>query len=253
MREQPLPGTFRIGTLNLRNIADRWPERLPLLLADMAAEQPDVLGLQECVFAIGQDRLLAAAGDGRYGIRRAWAGRPEYGNAALARDPLELGEAQRLDLGRNRSALRVPVLGDGRLLFELAVTHLHHVPADAGVRDGQVRDLVAWLDVGVDRPLVVVGDFNATPSEPAYARMAAAGFRSAFLEANRAEPQYTWPSGIQAEGIDTDGSPGCLDYIWLRGALTATAARLAFDRPAADDSTLYPTDHLGIVATVALT
>ncbi|HEX5590549.1 MAG TPA: hypothetical protein VFX65_09695, partial [Candidatus Limnocylindrales bacterium] len=77
-----------VGTLNLRNIADRWPERLPLLLADMAALQPDLLGLQECVFAVGQDRVLAAAGAARYAIHQGWAGRPEYGNSVLVREGL---------------------------------------------------------------------------------------------------------------------------------------------------------------------
>ena len=64
-----------------------------------------------------------------------------------------------------------------------------------------------------------MGDFNAEPDEPTYARMRDAGFRSAHLEANGAEPAVTWPSGLQAPGIDTDGPPGCLDYIWVRGAI----------------------------------
>ena len=42
--------------------------------------------------------------------------------------------------------------------------------------------------------LIVVGDFNARPDEPAYARMRAAGFRSAHAEANGMEPAVTWPS-----------------------------------------------------------
>ena len=100
---------LRVATLNLRNIADRWGERIPLLLADMAALQPDLIGLQECVFAVQQDRILAAAGDGHYQTRRGWAGRPEYGNAILGREPLRMDEGDRLELGRNRSALRVPV------------------------------------------------------------------------------------------------------------------------------------------------
>jgi endonuclease/exonuclease/phosphatase family metal-dependent hydrolase len=50
--------------------------------------------------------------------------------------------------------------------------------------------------------------------------------------------------------MDTDGSPECLDYIWVRGAVRVADARLAFDRPAADDPTLYPSDHLGIAATL---
>jgi hypothetical protein len=47
-----------VATLNLRNIADRWGERIPLLLADMAALQPDLIGLQECVFAVQHERFL---------------------------------------------------------------------------------------------------------------------------------------------------------------------------------------------------
>lgn len=38
---------LHVATLNILNLADRWPERLPLLLADMAALQPDLLGLQD--------------------------------------------------------------------------------------------------------------------------------------------------------------------------------------------------------------
>jgi endonuclease/exonuclease/phosphatase family metal-dependent hydrolase len=243
-----------VATLNLRNIADRWPERLPLLVADMAALQPDLMGVQECVFAVGQDRLLGAAGEGRYEIHRGWAGRPEYGNALLVRAPLVTTRpAERLELGRNRSALRITVAAGRWPPLAMVVTHLHHVSADEDAREEQARALVAWLE---ERPAeggtIVVGDFNAEPVEATYRVMLEAGFHSAFAEANGAEPPVTWPSGIQAPGMDTDGDPGCLDYIWLRGPLRATACRLAFDRPAADDASLYPSDHVGLVARVSL-
>jgi hypothetical protein len=48
--------------------------------------------------------------------------------------------------------------------------------------------------------------------------------------------------------MDIDGDPGCLDYVWVRGAATVEEARLAFDRPAVGDASLYPSDHLGIAA-----
>lgn len=242
---------LHVATLNLRNIADRWPERISLLLADMAALQPDVIGLQECVFAVQQDRILGAAGDGHYESRRAWAGRPEYGNAVLGRLPLELGDGERLDLGRNRSALRVGVSPSSGAGFDFVVTHLHHLPADEAVREEQTTALASWL-ARSDGPLVVVGDFNADPAEPAYRVMRDAGFRSAHVEANGAEPPVTWPSGIQAPGIDDDGEPGCLDYIWVRGAITVESCRLAFDRPAIGDPTLYPSDHFGLSARVGV-
>lgn len=245
------PASLHVATLNLRNIADRWPERLPLLLADMAALQPDLLGLQECVFAIGQDRLLGAAGAGRYASRQAWAGRPEYGNAILGREPLALGDGERLDLGRNRSALRVPVsLPDGASL-DYVVTHLHHLVPDESVRAEQARALTAWLGSSTGN-VIVVGDFNAEPVEPAYRVMLDAGFRSASAEANGFEPAVTWPSGIQAPGMDVDGEPGCLDYIWVRGQITVASCRLVFDRRAVDDPTLYPSDHFGLVAQITV-
>ena len=48
--------------------------------------------------------------------------------------------------------------------------------------------------------------------------------------------------------MDLDGDPGCLDYIWVRGAIEVESCRLAFDRPAAHDPTLYPSDHRGLSA-----
>ena len=154
------PDQLLVATLNLRNIADRWPERLPLLLADMAALQPDLIGLQECVFAVQQDRLLGAAGEGRYESRRGWAGRPEYGNAVLGKAPLALGEGERLDLGRNRSALRVPVAPPSGVRSHFVVTHLHHLVPDEAIREEQAIQLVDWLAPDT-QPAVVVGDFNA--------------------------------------------------------------------------------------------
>jgi len=243
-----------VATLNLRNLADRWDERLPLLLADMAALQPDLMGLQEVVYPAQQDRLLGAAGAGHYRAIRGWAGRPEYGNSILVRETLEAGEPERVDLGPERSATRIPLQlpGGGRLVF--AVTHFHHLVPDDAVRDEQARGIIDWLDGGAGDAgaTIVVGDFNADPAEPAYARMLAAGFRSAYAEANGEEPAVTWPSGLQGPAIDEDGEPGCLDYIWVRGAVRVVSARLVFDRPAVDDPGLFPSDHFGIAARVEI-
>ncbi|MEI8332524.1 MAG: endonuclease/exonuclease/phosphatase family protein [Chloroflexota bacterium] len=242
---------LRVATINILNLADRWDERLPLLLADMAAVAPDLVGMQEVVYVMQQDRILGAAGPARYAVVRGWARRPEYGNSLLVRETLAVDDEDRLDLGEGRAAHRVVVTlpGGGRLLT--TVTHLHHTVDGATIRDGQAAALIAWLDAAPPTDAqVVMGDFNAGPEEPTHARMVAAGFRSAFAEANGAEPAVTWPSGLQAPAMDTDGDPDCLDYIWLRGAVTASTARLAFDRPAAHDPTLYPSDHVGIVAEV---
>jgi endonuclease/exonuclease/phosphatase family metal-dependent hydrolase len=240
---------LHVATLNIRNLADRWFERLPLLLADMAALQPDVMGLQEVVYPMQQDRLIGAAGEGQYAAFRGWAGRPEYGNSLLAREGLGVGAIDRLELSRNRSALRAVVSLDSGPDVLVVVTHLHHEVDGASERDDQVRHLIEWIDAGPRASAeIAVGDFNADPDEPAAHRMRAAGFRSAFAVANGREPAITWPSGIQAPGMDTDGDPSCLDYIWIRGHVGVRTARLVFDRPDPLDPTLYPSDHFGISA-----
>jgi endonuclease/exonuclease/phosphatase family metal-dependent hydrolase len=245
--------SLHVATLNIRNLADRWAERLGLLLADMAALQPDVMGLQECVYPLQQDRLLAAAGDAHYGVIRGWAGQPEYGNSLLVRQPLEAHEVERLDLGRKRSAHRaLVVLADGARVL-VAVTHLHHMPVDEDVRLQQAGALADWLATApATDARIVVGDFNAEPVEPAYARMIDAGYRSAHREANGREPDVTWPSGLKAPMVDDDGDPGCLDYIWVSGTARVEACRVIFDRPHPDDPTLYPSDHFGLSAHVAV-
>ena len=241
--------TLHVATLNIRNLADRWDERLPLLLADMAALQPDLLGLQEVVYVLQQDRLIGAGGAARYESTRGWAGRPEYGNALLVKEPLLAAEAERLDLGLARSAIRTRIVVPGGAVITAVVTHLHHLTADEIERDEQARLLLEWLAAGAPSDgLIVVGDFNAEPNEPTCRRMRAAGYRSAFAEANGAEPAVTWPSGLTAPAIDTDGPAGCLDYIWVAGAITVASCRLAFDRPAVGDPGLYPSDHLGLAA-----
>jgi endonuclease/exonuclease/phosphatase family metal-dependent hydrolase len=238
-----------VATLNIRNLADRWFERLPLLLADMAALQPDLLGLQEVVYVMQQDRLIGAAGEGRYDAVRGWAGRPEYGNSLLVREPLEATDTDRLDLAWNRSAIRSTIgLASGSSVL-VVVTHLHHLGPDEGIRDEQATSILAWLEGAPSTDAtILMGDFNADPAEPAPLRLQAAGFRSAYATANGSEPAVTWPSGLKAPAMDTDGEPECLDYIWVRGAARVDSARLVFDRPDPEDRTLYPSDHLGIAA-----
>lgn len=240
---------LHVATFNILNFADRWPERLPLILADMAALQPDLLGLQEVVYVMQQDRLIGAAGDGRYGAIRGWAGHAEYGNSLLVREPLSGRDVDRLDLGLERAAHRTVVDLPGGTSVTVVVTHLHHLPPDDAARDAQAAALIDWLAAGPSTDgTIAMGDFNADPAEPTYARMVDAGFHSAFTEANGREPAVTWPSGLQAPTMDTDGDPDCIDYIWVRGAIKVPEARLVFDRPHPEDSTLYPSDHLGVAA-----
>ena len=242
-----------LATFNIRNINDRYKERKPLLAAGFASLNADIVGLQEVVFSEPrQDDFLSAQLPERH--YRSFDARMEnfpMGGCATLVAVGEVVSHEELRLSTGRVALRVLVALPGQRMLWFANTHLHHVPADAGVREEQARAILAWMaDAPAANATVVVGDFNAPPSEPAYEAMLDGGFASAFYEVHDDEPPVTWPSGIQAETMDTDGEPNCLDYIWVRGEIGVLTARVACNQPAPGDSTLYPSDHFALVADV---
>ena len=239
---------LHVATLNLRYFGDRWDERMPLIFADMRALQPDVLGLQECVFPMQQDRLIGAAGSAEYMVLRGSPAEPLIGNSLIVRRPIEVRDIERLELGEARYVIAAVLTLAGGARIRAAVTHLHHVVPAPEIRDHQVALLIASLEQGsaVDAS-VVIGDFNGEPFEPMYTRMVAAGFRSAYAEANGSEPAVTWPSGLQPPAPG-NYDPGCFDYIWIRGEAEVDSCRLIFDRPAVDDPGLLPSDHFGLGA-----
>jgi endonuclease/exonuclease/phosphatase family metal-dependent hydrolase len=244
-----------VATFNIRNINDRYAERKPLLGAAFAALDADIVGVQEVMFSEPrQDDFLAGQVPGRhYHAVNARSERyPNFGNAILS----AIGDTQaheELRLSHNRVVHRILVALPGHVMVWFANTHLHHVPADRDARHQQARAICEWLDAAPAADATILcGDFNAPPFEPAYQAMRDAGFRSASFEANGAEPAVTWPSGIQAETMDTDGEPNCLDYIWLRGDVRALVATVAANHAAPNDATLYPSDHFAIRAELEL-
>jgi len=88
-----------------------------------------------------------------------------------------------------------------------------------------------------------VGDFNAYPEEPTVALMKAR-FASAYEEAHGREPEKTWPTPVNT--FDPS-PPGCLDYAFVAGRPRPRGG-LAFDRPHPSDASLFPSDHLGVMA-----
>lgn len=244
-----------LATFNIRNITDRYAERKPLLGAAFASLNADVIGLQEVVFSPPrQDDFLAEQLSARHyrGFTAQHEGNPRFGNAIL----VGTGEVQaheELRLSRGRVVHRVLLALPGQQTMWFANTHLHHKPEEPEARREQADAIVNWMrEAPAANATAVVGDFNTPPFEPAYGVLAGAGYRSAYAEANGGEPPVTWPSGIEAPTMDTEGDPNCLDYIWLRGDVRARSARVAANEHAPGDATLYPSDHFAIVAIVEL-
>jgi endonuclease/exonuclease/phosphatase family metal-dependent hydrolase len=144
---------------------------------------------------------------------------------------------------RGWSAVDLRLRGDGRSLRFLTT---HTEAYDAGVRDAQRDELLA-LEAGAgDVPVVLVGDLNARPEE--------VGLPPGWTDAWDAGTGPGHTCGRSADLLDGAGALGeRIDYVWLRG-VGVRAARVVGDAPG--DRTgpprLWPSDHAGVVADLAL-
>ncbi len=241
-----------VATLNLFHQMGRWELRLPLLLDQFIALAPDIIGLQEVNLSTDQGMVLCRLVNDRLGgpppyeiYHLARPGRSAHAQAqaVMSRLPVEAHEG--LDyLLHEGVAQRLCLRLDSGAALDFYNTHLHFPPPATEDRLDQAKRLLSWAGA---RPgaaaTVIVGDFNAYPDEPTVALMKGR-FASAHEAVHGREPDKTWPTPVN----DFDPSPpGCLDYIFVNGARVMDAA-LAFDTPHPEDDTLYPSDHLGVMA-----
>jgi endonuclease/exonuclease/phosphatase family metal-dependent hydrolase len=243
--------TVTVATLNLFHEMGRWPERRSLLIDQLVALAPDVIGLQEVNLATDQGMAICRAASERlpepgytvYHLARPGQSAHRDAQAVMTRLPVVAHEGLDYlmhECVAQRLRLRLP---DGAAL-DFYNTHLHFPPSEVNARLEQAQRLLEWIDTfgGADAT-VVVGDFNAYAGEPTVDLMKSR-FASAHEAANGGEPEKTWPTPVN----DWDPSaPGCLDYVFVDGARVLEAG-LAFDAPDPNDETLYPSDHLGVMA-----
>ena len=243
-----------MATLNCRNAVDRWPKRSKLVVDQLVELNPHVIGLQELRhFLPSQAKWIARQVGVRTG-RAHWL-HTTYktgvlwfweGIGILSRLPIVERDHLRL-AGENRVATfgRVRLPGGG--VLDVYNTHL----AENGpeVRKAQVEAILEWMGRRPDIPQILLGDFNATPGSLSIQR-ACRTLRSACAAANGAEPARTVPTPLRRAADPSWGA--VMDYILVSEAVEVLDATLAFDKPAPDDPRLYPSDHFGLAATVAI-
>lgn len=253
--------TITVATLNLRGRHDHWLRRRHLVVAALLDALPDLVSLQEISFPIGQGRWLRNQLNYRLGTAAA---QPYHllqqrksdpvqglleGIGILTRLPVIAHDA--LSLGYGRVALRANIELPNHHMLDFVATHLHHITYDQEVRYEQAMLLTGWLNdpgrAGAARQ-IVAGDLNEVPTGPAIRQMKQV-YRSAFAECHGYEPPATFPT-VLVEPEDPTWS-GCLDYIFLSpGIGRVHSARIFANKHAADDDRLYPSDHVGVLATV---
>lgn len=241
-----------VATLNLFHNMGRWDERFPLLLDQLTALRPDAIGLQEVNLTTDQGMSLCRLANDRLSDLPPYSiyhmGRPGQGAhvealAVMSRLPVEAHEGLDYLLHENVAQRLRLRLEDG-VTLDFYNTHLYFPPSATEERLRQGKRLLAWVDTWQGAAAtVVVGDFNAYPEEPTVAIMKSR-FTSAHEAAHGHEPEMTWPTPVNT--FDPS-PPGCIDYVFVAGARVLEAG-LAFDTPHPGDDSLFPSDHLGVMA-----
>jgi endonuclease/exonuclease/phosphatase family metal-dependent hydrolase len=246
--------TVTIATLNLFNKTGRWGERMPLVLEQLDALRPDVIALQEVDLIIDQGWSLCRLANRRlteqprywiYHVTRPGRAAHVMAQAIMSRLPVEMHEGFDY-LSFEGVAQRLRIRLDGGKRLDFYNTHLHFPPEATEERLAQAEKLLVWAEASREADATVVaGDFNAYTGEATVALMKS-HFTSAHEAVHGREPEKTWPTPVNTYD---PSPPGCLDYIFVRGAKVLDAG-LAFDTPHPLDADLYPSDHLGVFAKI---
>ncbi len=252
---------FTAATINLRGRAERWLARRHLLVGQLVDVLPDIISLQEISLSINQGNWLARqvnirlTGDAKrpYRIIQArHAHLRHYFEAVGVMTRLPVIYHDSLSLGfEGQVALRVNLelpagaAGTRRQSLDFVSVQLHHGTVGREVRLEQAMGLVGWINESRRVPLqVICGDFCEAPAASAVMFMRQS-YRSAYAEARGRDPLATYPTNL----LQPQPVPAvCLDYVFISPAVyRVTSAGLFGDKPAADDGTLFPSDHVGLL------
>ena len=248
-----------IATINLHGRKDRWLERRHLLVSQLMESGADLISLQEIYSPLREaDWLckqinvrLSGSDKGPYNLvqkryQNVLRGLSD-GIGVLSRLPVLYSENTNLGSG-GRVALRVHVELPSHQTMDFVTTQLHDVPYEKEARQDQALKLMSWLHGHKRVPIqVIAGDMNEPPDGLAVNHIKQS-FRSVYESAYGREPLATFPTAL-IEGATDIGL--CRDYIFVSPAVhKIKKVEIFCDESASDDNTLYPSSHVGLLATL---
>lgn len=257
----------RVASLNLLHDFPRFGyirERLELVAQEIESLDADIVLLQEAAWTpktglvarrlaerLGMNYVYARANGNR------WAILFEEGEAVLSRFPLEDAGVQLLAPRPAPFEQRIALYATACTpIGPLTVVSVHlttqeHPEASAG----QVAFLAQWVKGLASRPVIIAGDFNATPDMPQIQRLEEAGWVDVWRAAHPDMEGFTCCVESLTAGPQ-EPLEKRIDYIFLAGEgaaeLRVVEARRAFDRPRwVGKHWLWPSDHVGLFVVLA--
>ncbi len=242
--------SFRVATLNLEQDEKRWAERRELVSRQLKELRPDVFTVNEIAVNIGMGHWLERVANEHLGANYTLTQhrRPKETSPDAEGILTRYGVSESSNFhyhGSDSVALVTRLDIEGREI-DVYVTHLLRSLGDDSVRQDQVRQLLQWIATRDDVPYrIVCGDFNATIDKP-----------SAQLMANTFQPTQNEPTAFTPlKGADGEVThpywqrlDRCIDFIWVAVPLKVLRSGICFNKPAPDDLTLWPSDHVGVWA-----
>lgn len=276
---------LRVATLNVWNRSGPWRERLRLIREELGRLSPDLIGLQEAMrlVRVGTFEARSPEADQAFEIARglgyeiAYAPAQDYGNdlfmgnALLSRYPIVESQWERLPdqgSGEGRSLLYTLLdLPSGRL--PVFVTHFNWRLDHGFVRVAQAEFVAARVtelvppDAGF-LPPILMGDFNAGPDADEIRYLVglhtrggkSVHFADAWVYGGDGSEGATYDPKNDFARVNRE-PPRRIDYIFVRGPDAELRgeplhARLAFHEPTLGAEPIWPSDHFGVYAEIAL-
>lgn len=244
---------FRILTFNLLHDPVSWPNRAPLVEAELFTIAPDVALFQEVAWPNEQVTNLAAALEERTGQPYSVfltavlvPGRWQEGLVVIGRFPI-------LETEEPKVADAVHVCQRVRFDVDDHTVDVYNMHLDPWSKYHSAQ-LAALLTLVEDYPdvagVILGGDLNATPDSDAV-KLVARQVRSAYAVVHGREPNYTMPTPLdrsREQLAKHPVNPQTVDYLFVSPHIDVINAELAFANPAAHNPGLYPSDHYGIFA-----
>jgi endonuclease/exonuclease/phosphatase family metal-dependent hydrolase len=243
--------------------------RLALIIEGLRALDPDVVALQESPItrrrgdvaariaqALGLVHVHARATERVFPLRvlgRLIVGALGFveGPAILSRFPIAATEVYDLPRCQRWFDPRVALRADIQTPAGVVAVFSAHTSRD----DCQTRRVAELAGEPNGRPAVVMGDFNTGETAPALGAFREHGFVDLFRAANPDTPGLTVWQRIEAPSPTVFRR---VDYVFVRAGdgreATAVSARLVLNTPGTrkDGGALWPSDHYGVFAEVAL-
>ncbi len=241
-----------------------WEERQAAIATVLAAEEPDIVALQE-VWDDGTTNQAAVLAD-HLGYEHAYDARLELdgvlmGNAVLSRWPITGSESRDLpaipERDERRFVLRADIDGP-RGPIQLFTTHLNFRFDHSQVRQDQASAICRFVRDSGPRefPAILCGDLNADPESDEIRMLTGQAaspeppvvFHDAWRVAGDG-PGWTWCNDNPYAALDLEPDRR-IDYVlagWPKGEGRGhvLSAHLAGDAPVGG---LHPSDHFAVVA-----